>query len=91
MKSTVTINKDDNLLSLKSIDLRIDKPQPHKIYSLLVDGVQVNNYLLTKKEAVNLGKYYIDRGYKDVAWSRAAIIDGQRRTDLYSLNNEEFN
>tara|TARA_R100001530_G_C4257601_1_gene139599 strand:- start:52 stop:324 length:273 start_codon:yes stop_codon:yes gene_type:complete len=89
MKKTVTINKDDSLVSLKVSDLAIDKPQPYKIYSLLVDGIIINKKPMTKKDIVNLGRHYIKEGHDDVSWSRAAIIDGQRRTDLYCLNNEE--
>lgn len=37
-----------------------------KKYSVWVGGVEVNDYLLTKKEAENLAREYRKAGYDDV-------------------------
>ena len=37
-----------------------------KDYTVWVGGVEVNDYYLSKKEAVKLSEIYEDRGYDDV-------------------------
>ena len=36
-----------------------------KLYSVFVGGMEVNDYLLTKKEAEALKDYYTNKGYED--------------------------
>lgn len=38
----------------------------NKIYTVFVGGTEVNDYLLTREEAIELRDYYLDQNYDDV-------------------------
>lgn len=38
----------------------------NKIYTVFVGGTEVNDYLLTREEAIDLRDYYLDQNYDDV-------------------------
>jgi hypothetical protein len=45
----------------------ITRQKRAKMFSVWVDGAEINDYYLTRKEANNLGNYYLKLGYENVA------------------------